>query len=85
MAARDYKFSCSSVYIGLCAVVQFSWALTLRIASQHPLMPTMAAASCEEDEIVLDLAVQNQVFEFLSSAVVNAESFTAEVIPTMAT
>ena len=60
-------------------MVAFCWSLTLRVASQHPVLPESAAAICEEDEDVAELAIQKGIFSFLSKSIVQSESFTQRV------
>lgn len=62
---------------GMCACVQFAWALVLRSCSQWPNV-VGAVEVLEEDEGVLDLAVDESVFGFLRYCVVGSSSFHQE-------
>ena len=64
---------------GMGACVQFAWALLLRSCSQWTnLVP--AVEVLEEDEGMLDLAVEGNAFSFLRSCVVQAANFHQEVL-----
>lgn len=63
---------------GMCACVQFAWALVLRSCSQWPNI-VGAVEVLEEDEVVLDMAVEESVFGFLCYSVVGASNFHQEV------
>ena len=63
---------------GLCACIQFAWALVLRSCSQWPNI-VGAVEVLEEDEGVLDLAVDENVFGFLRYCVLGASNFHQEV------
>ena len=66
-------------YTGLQAMIQFAWSLTLRAASQHPLIPGTAAACCEEDDDMIETAFQGQVFKFMAVSIIKSSAFSAEV------
>ena len=59
---------------GLCATVQLAWALVLRSCSQWPEL-VGATEILEDDEGVLDLAVDGNVFAFLRRSVIGAANF----------
>ncbi|XP_063402892.1 nuclear pore complex protein Nup205-like [Mytilus trossulus] len=59
---------------GLQGVAQLSWGLTLRQLSQYQT-PAGVNEYCEEDEIVISMATDNNVFHFLDNAVVAIENF----------
>ncbi|CAC5405169.1 NUP205 [Mytilus coruscus] len=59
---------------GLQGVAQLSWGLTLRQLSQYQT-PAGVNEYCEEDEIVISMATDNNVFHFLDNAVVAVENF----------
>ena len=63
---------------GMCACVRFAWALVLRSCSQWPNI-VGAVEVLEEDEGVLDLAVDESVFGFLRCCVLGAANFHQEV------
>ncbi|KAK2179080.1 hypothetical protein NP493_515g00009 [Ridgeia piscesae] len=62
---------------GLKAVVRFAWSLTLRALSQYPNVPDVSDM-CELDETIMDMAIEENVFEFLHSAVVATDTFHRE-------
>ncbi|XP_067951509.1 nuclear pore complex protein Nup205-like [Watersipora subatra] len=64
--------------LGLHAVIQFAWSLTLRVAAQHPLIPSEAAQCCEEDDDLIESAFLGQVFKFLTDSVLSSPGFTGE-------
>lgn len=63
---------------GMCSCIQFAWALVLRSCSHWPNL-VGAVDVLEEDECVLDLAVDGCVFGFLRNCVVRASTFHQEV------
>ena len=63
---------------GLCAVIQLAWALVLRSCSQWPSLVGVVEV-LEDDEGVLDMAVDGNVFQFLRYCVVAATNFKQEV------
>lgn len=63
---------------GMCACVRFAWALALRSCSQWP-NAVGAIEVLEEDEGVLDLAIDESVFGFLRYSVLGAANFHQEV------
>lgn len=63
---------------GMCACVRFAWALALRSCSQWP-NAVGAVEVLEEDEGVLDLAIDESVFGFLRYSVLGAANFHQEV------
>lgn len=63
---------------GMCSCIQFAWALVLRSCSQWPNLVGVVEV-LEEDEDVLDLAVDGCVFGFLRNCVVRASTFHHEV------
>jgi len=63
---------------GMCACVRFAWALALRSCGQWPNI-VGAVEVLEEDEGVLDLAVDDSVFGFLRYCVIGAANFHQEV------
>ena len=62
----------------MCACVRFAWALALRSCSQWP-NAVGAVEVLEEDEGVLDLAIDESVFGFLRYSVLGAANFHQEV------
>ncbi|KAL3882663.1 hypothetical protein ACJMK2_028981 [Sinanodonta woodiana] len=62
---------------GLKAVAQFAWGLMLRQISQFPVAADVGD-SCEEDEMLIDTAIDNQVFLFLHNSVLTAKDFHQE-------
>ncbi|XP_048578619.1 nuclear pore complex protein Nup205 isoform X2 [Nematostella vectensis] len=60
---------------GLLATIQFAWSLVLRSCSQWSSLAASAADILEEDEAVLDMAVEGRVFAFLRSSMVQASIF----------
>ena len=63
---------------GMRACVRFAWALVLRTCSQWPNI-VGAVEVLEEDEGVLDLAVEENVLSFVRYCVVRATNFHQEV------
>uniref|UniRef100_T1JB70 Partial AB-hydrolase lipase domain-containing protein n=1 Tax=Strigamia maritima TaxID=126957 RepID=T1JB70_STRMM len=59
------------------AVFQFAWAVSLRILSQQPNMQGFQQYF-EEDEFILDQAVNNGVFNFLHTVLLANETFHLE-------
>ena len=62
----------------MCSCIQFAWALVLRSCSHWPNL-VGAVDVLEEDECILDLAVDGCVFGFLRNCVVRASTFHQEV------
>ncbi|XP_013384593.1 nuclear pore complex protein Nup205 [Lingula anatina] len=62
---------------GLKAVVQFAWAQTLRKLSQQTNGQAWSEC-CENDEYVVDMAVDNNVFFFLCDSVIGSANFHSE-------
>ena len=62
----------------MCACIRLAWALVLRSCSQWPNI-VGAVEVLEEDEGVLDLAVDENVFGFLRYCVLGASNFHQEV------
>ena len=62
----------------MCSFIQFAWALVLRSCSHWPNL-VGAVDVLEEDECILDLAVDGCVFGFLRNCVVRASTFHQEV------
>ncbi|CAH1799487.1 unnamed protein product [Owenia fusiformis] len=62
---------------GLKAIAQFAWGLSLRVLSQHSTAPDLNEY-CEEDEMIVGLAVQENVFTFLKNSVLNSTVFHQE-------
>ena len=63
---------------GMCACVRFAWALVLRSCSQWPNI-VGAVEVLEEDEGMLELAVDESVFGFFRYCVLGAANFHQEV------
>ncbi|XP_076311365.1 nuclear pore complex protein Nup205 isoform X1 [Tachypleus tridentatus] len=65
---------------GLKAVIQLSWAITLRTLSQFPpASQGLDFGSCiEEDEKTVDVAVENSAFLYLQNLIVSSSSFHQE-------
>ena len=68
--------------LGLHAVIQFAWSLTLRVAAQHPQLPPSASGYCEEDDDMIEAAFHGQVFRYLRESVIKSPGFTSEVSDT---
>ncbi|XP_035827391.1 nuclear pore complex protein Nup205 [Aplysia californica] len=65
---------------GLKAAAQFGWAIMLRQISQFNVGNGGAGSSdcCEDDERLIDLALEGSVFYFLSNSVVACQNFHTE-------
>ena len=63
---------------GIKSVIQFTWAVLLRSCAQHQKLASLDEIF-EEDESVLDAAIENDAFKFLSNCVVEANGFHDEV------
>ena len=59
---------------GLKASLQMAWALTLRTLAQYPENQSYIE-SCEEDEMIIDMAIEENIFQFLQEKVVSTPSF----------
>ena len=66
--------------VGIASVLQFAWAVTLRVVAQHPALPASAQACCEEDEAYLENALMCGAFEFIRESIVKSSAFTVEVM-----
>nr|XP_022287742.1 nuclear pore complex protein Nup205-like isoform X2 [Crassostrea virginica] len=62
---------------GLKSVVMLAWGVTLRQLNQYQT-PTGVNGICEEDEVVIDEALDGNVFHFLRTAVVAVSDFHKE-------
>lgn len=63
---------------GLCSIIHLAWSLALRSCSQWPSL-VGAVEILEEDEAVLDMAIDGNVFNFLRAYVVGTAKFHQEV------
>ena len=64
---------------GIKYLIQFCWAIFLRTCSAHPELVDLYADIIEDDEGILDAAIDGGALTFLQNCVVGARNFYKEV------